>query len=264
MDDSLARIRESGVVSVCETRADSGGCLVDVRENNNGRARRALLRLVMVALLVGAILAAWQYSPVGDWRDPSRLSTMLDRLSESPWAGPLVIAGFLIGSLMVFPVTAMIAATGIALGPANGLLWASLGSFAGATMNYGLARMLPQPTLENWVGPWVGRFGARFERGGIVPVMVARTLPVAPFTLINLVAGGARIPYRDFLIGTVLGMGPIIVALTILGDRMRDAWESPTVLNFMLLGVAIVSWFLLALGLQALSNRWLSSRRGSR
>lgn len=217
----------------------------------------------MLALLGAAILAVWQFSPVGEWRDPDRLGALLDQLSASPWAGPIVIAGFLVGSLIVFPVTAMIAATGIALGPASGLLWASAGSLVGATVNYGLARMLPQPTLEHWVGPWVGKIGTRFERGGIVPVMVARTLPVAPFTLINLVAGGARIPYRDFLIGTVLGMAPIIAALTILGDRLRGAWESPTALNFLLLGVALVSWFLLALGLQALSNRWLSARRAS-
>ena len=237
---------------------------MELRDNNNGRMRRALVRLGMLALLIGAILLVWQYSPVGEFRDPNRLGIVLDSLSDSVWAGPFVIGGFLIGSLVVFPVTAMIAATGIALGPAQGLIWASAGSLVSASMNYGLARMLPKPTLELWVGPWVGRLGRRFEHGGIIPVMVARTLPVAPFTLINLVAGGARIPYRDFLIGTVLGMGPIIAALTILGDRLRGAWETPTTLNFALLGVATVSWFLLALGLQTLSNRWLSRRQSVR
>ena len=234
---------------------------MDARENNNDRMRRALIRLAGLCVLAAVVLAFWRFSPLGELSDPVRLGDLLDELSASPWAGPLVIAGFLIGSFVVFPVTAMIAATGIALGPTSGLLWASAGSFAGATVNYGIARMMPKRTIENWAGPWIGKMGQRFERGGIVPVMVARNVPIAPFTLINFVAGGARIPYRDFMIGTVLGMGPVIAALTILGDRLRGAWESPTPLNISLLGLAILAWFVLALGLQSLSNRWLSKRR---
>ena len=234
---------------------------MEARDDKPIDLRRSLVRFAGLCLVAAAVLILWRYSALHEWSNAERLGALLDELSESPWAGPIVVGGFLIGSFLIFPVTAMIAATGIALGPIDGLLWASVGSLFAATLNYALARTLPEHALETWIGPWMGRMGQRFERGGIVPVMVARTLPVAPFTLINLVAGGARIPYRDFLIGTVLGMGPIIAALTILGDRLRGAWESPTVLNIVLLGVAIVSWFLLALSLQSLSNRWLKARK---
>lgn len=217
-------------------------------------------RLGGLCLAAAVLLIFWRFLPLGEWRDPQRLGLLLDTLSASPWAGPLVVTGFVIGSFLIFPVTAMIAATGLALGPTSGLLWASVGSLVGASVNYAIARHLPEQTIENWAGSWVGKMRQRFERGGIVPVMVARNVPIAPFTLINFVAGGARIPYRDFLIGTVLGMGPIIAALTVLGDRLRGAWEAPTSLNVLLLGLAIVGWFLLALSLQALSNRWLSTR----
>jgi len=234
---------------------------VEIRENNNGRMRFALIRLGIVSLLAAGIFLLLQLSPLSEWDDPASLDEWLTGLSQSPWAGLIVILGFMAGSLIVFPVTAMIAATGIALGPAYGLLWASAGALLGASFNYALARMLPDHLIARWVGSWVGNLGTRFKGGGIVPVMVMRTLPVAPFTLINFIAGSARIPYRDFMIGTVLGMGPIIAALTILGDRLRDAWRSPTALNFALLIVALMSWFLLAMALQALSNRWAAARR---
>jgi uncharacterized membrane protein YdjX (TVP38/TMEM64 family) len=233
---------------------------MEARDNNNPYLRRNLIKLAGLCLVVATILAVWRFSAFGEYSDPARLGALLDELSTSPWAGLIVVGGFVLGSFVVFPVTAMIAATGIALGPVDGLLWASVGSMVGATVNYGLARMLPDHALETSVGPWVRRMAQRLERGGIVPVMVARTFPFAPFTLINIVAGGARIPFRDFVIGTVLGMGPVIAALTILGDRLRGAWEAPTALNLMLLVVAIVAWFLLALSLQSLSNRWLAAR----
>lgn len=233
---------------------------MQARDNDNPYLRRNLIKLAGICLAVATILAIWRFSAFGEYSDPERLGALLDELSSSPWAGLIVVGGFVLGSFVVFPVTAMIAATGIALGPVDGLLWASVGSFVGATVNYSLARMLPNHVLESWIGPWVSRMAQRLERGGIVPVMVARTFPFAPFTLINVVAGGARIPYREFVIGSVLGMGPIIAALTILGDRLRGAWESPTAMNFVLLVVAIIAWFLLALSLQSLSNRWLTAR----
>lgn len=242
------------------SRLTPGGCLLGPYNNYNRPISRVLIRFMITGAVIGVVLVFWWYAPVGEWGDPARLASLLDRLSASPWAGPIVMLGFLVGSLFVMPVTAMIAATGIALGPTSGLLWASVGSLFAATVTYALARIMPDETIERWAGPWVGKMGRRFQRGGIIPVMVARNVPIAPFTLINIVAGGARISFRDFILGTILGMAPVIAALTILGDRLRDAWEAPSAMNIGLLLLAIVFWFMLALILQSLSNRWISTR----
>lgn len=231
------------------------------RNKNNRRLRRALRRLALLCVLVAGLLTLWQVLPLGEWRDPQRLGPWLDELNANPWAGPMVVAAFLLGSIMIFPVSALIAATGIALGPVDGLLWALIGSLFAAVVTYEAARLLPDEVLDDWVGPWIRRLGVRFERSGIVTIMVARNIPVAPFTLINVVAGASNIRFRDYLIGTVLGMGPIIAALTILGDRLRGVLEAPTSLNIILLGLAIVLWFVIGLSLQLLSNR-LDTVRG--
>lgn len=206
------------------------------------------------------MLAFWRYSPLGEWSDPARLGEALDALKANPWAGPIVVLAFLVGTFLVFPVSAMIAATGIALGPMSGLLWASVGSLVAAIVTYGGARLIPDRVLDNWLGPWIRRLGRRYEHGGIVSVMVARNIPIAPFTLVNVVAGVAKIRFRDYMIGTVLGMGPLIAALTVLGDRLRGAWEEPSAVNVVLLVLAIAIWFVVALGLQLLSNRLVSAR----
>jgi phospholipase D1/2 len=165
---------------------------------------------------------------------------------------------YLIGSFIVFPVTALIAATGVALGPINGMIWATAGCLLASTVNYCCARRLSAETLDNWTGGWLRRLGHRLEHGGIVSVMVARNIPIAPFTVVNVVAGAARIPFRDYMLGTVLGLGPTIAALTILGDRLRDAWQTPNTIDVVLLVLGVVMWFAVAFGLQALSNRYPS------
>ena len=44
---------------------------------------------------------------------------------------------------------------------------------------------------------------------------VVRNLPVAPFTIVNMVAGASHIKLGDFLLGTALGMAPGIVAIMV-------------------------------------------------
>jgi uncharacterized membrane protein YdjX (TVP38/TMEM64 family) len=229
-------------------------------KSRNLRMRRALTRLLALFLLAGLALAFWQLTPLVDWADPTELGRLLDRVRASPYAGLFVVGGYLLGSFLIFPVTALIAATGVAFGSWEGLIWASIGTLLAAIVNYQFARMLPRRLSDRWFGPWTRKMGTRFQRDGIIAIMIARNIPIAPFTLVNVVAGAANIRFRDYVIGTVLGMGPTILALTILGDRLRGAWESPTLQNVGLLVLAIALWFAVALGLQALSNRWVASR----
>jgi phospholipase D1/2 len=222
--------------------------------------RRHLYRLLGAVGAVGIALAVWHFAPVAEWSDPERLAALLERVSSNAWAGPIVFASFIVGSFCLFPVTALIAATAVALDPVSAFVWALAGALASATLNFACGRGIAASTLENWFGAWIGRINARLRRGGIVPVMVLRNVPVAPFTVINVVAGAARIRFRDFLIGTVLGMAPGMAALTILGDRLRGVFESPSWLNVGLLVLAVIVWIGIALGLQALSNRLADER----
>jgi len=58
--------------------------------------------------------------------------------------------------------------------------------------------------------------------------VVIRIVPVAPFTVVNLVAGASHIRFRDFLIGTVLGMIPGIGAVTIFSDQLFAVMHKPS------------------------------------
>jgi uncharacterized membrane protein YdjX (TVP38/TMEM64 family) len=222
--------------------------------------RRALTRLLALFVIAAIVLLLWRWSPLVERASPEQLGPLLDRVSDSHFAGLIVVATYLVGSLIVFPVTALIAATGVAFGPWEGLIWASVGTLVASIVYYHAARLLPAELVDRWLGRWTRKMGRRFQRDGIVAIMIARNIPFAPFQLVNIVGGLANIRFTDYLVGTILGMAPTILALTILGDRLRGAWDSPTPANVILLLLAIALWFAVALGLQALSNWWVSSR----
>jgi phosphatidylserine/phosphatidylglycerophosphate/cardiolipin synthase-like enzyme/uncharacterized membrane protein YdjX (TVP38/TMEM64 family) len=218
------------------------------------KAHRWIKRLG-IAVGILAVLAVWRYTPIAEWAEPERVAPLLNALSASPWAGPLVLLTFVIGSLIVFPVTALIAATAIALGPWTGFAWALLGSLLAASATYGIGWLIGPRRLEHMFGAWIKKLIKRLRHGGIVSVMIVRNIPIAPFSLVNVVAGATAMRFRDFLLGTALGMGPGIAMLTVLADRMREMWETPSAANFVWLTVAVGLWLCVAAGLQILSNR---------
>ena len=92
--------------------------------------------------------------------------------------------------------------------------------------------------------------------GGVLAVVVLRLVPVAPFTLVNLVAGATHLRARDFLLGTALGMTPGILAVTVFSDRLAVALWHPSGTALALLAAAAA---LIAAGAFVL-YRWLARR----
>jgi uncharacterized membrane protein YdjX (TVP38/TMEM64 family) len=56
---------------------------------------------------------------------------------------------------------------------------------------------------------------------------VSRLVPLGNFTLANVIAAAIGIPFRAFILGNALGLLPGLLALTLLGDRLRQlGWPS--------------------------------------
>ena len=90
-------------------------------------------------------------------------------------------------------------------------------------------------------------------------------LRVAPFWKVNIVAGASHIRWRDFLVGTTLGIGPPIVLTVVFVDRAEAAIVHPGVGTF--LGLAIVAALLVggaALMWRRFSVERTRNRNGSR
>ena len=65
----------------------------------------------------------------------------------------------------------------------------------------------------------------------MLAVTAVRMVPAAPFTVVNLAAGASRIPFIDYMLGTVLGMLPGLVLMSALGYQIFNVLTAPTPLN---------------------------------
>jgi phospholipase D1/2 len=157
------------------------------------------------------------------------------------YALPIVMLMFV--GLMFVPVTVLIAATGVAFGPILGPIYAMAGCLASASTCFAIGRWLGGARVARYGGKRVERVSGALKRNGVLAVFFIRKVP-APFALVNIVIGASAVRYRDFLIGTVLGMGAFVIALAGLGYQLTAAWRdpSPATVATALLVVSVPLW----------------------
>ena len=223
------------------------------------RASRRLLAGVALLLLLALLGILWRWSPLGQWLQLAHLATVAEALREAPAAPVLVLAGYVLASLVALPISLLILVTGLVFEPLAALLYALGGSLLGAAVTFGLGRALGRDAVRRLAGRRLNLLSRRLARRGVLTVAAVRIIPVAPFTVVNLAAGASHIGFRDFAIGTLVGMLPGILAITLFSDRVVATVRHPSPLTIATLVAAV-------LGIAA-ATHWLRSalrRRAAR
>jgi uncharacterized membrane protein YdjX (TVP38/TMEM64 family) len=207
----------------------------------------AALLTLAVAIVVGARSFAW-----------SDLPAFVERMSAwrgSPLAMLSMIAFFVVGGLVVFPVNLLMATSIVVFGPVAGGTIALLGSLASAGVLHQIGTAFPEHVFSRFAGRHAEQLRVRVARHGLIAVAIVRLLPIAPYSIVSLasgIAGIARVPY---LAGTALGMLPGIVLYALFADRARKVIADPRPLSFALLLFALLLIVAVALLLRHLRAR---------
>jgi uncharacterized membrane protein YdjX (TVP38/TMEM64 family) len=169
-----------------------------------------------------------------------------------------VLAAFVLASVVAVPILALIGATVVALGPVLGFACSAVGTLLAASATFGVGRLIGREPLHRRFGKKLDALEKRIARSGVIAIALIRKVPIAPFTFVNMGLGALGIRYRDFMLGTALGMLPGIAAFSFVSERAIEAWREPTLGNVALIGGAIAVWIGVVLGIQ----HWLNRRAG--
>ncbi len=214
-----------------------------------------------LVLTVSLLLAAlWRWTPLGDWLDVNRMVALGSVLRDSPLAVPVMVGVFVIGGFVLVPVTLLILVSALVFGPVQGFAYALGGGLASALSVYGIGRLLGRHRVRNLAGGRLNRISRRLAQRGVWTVIAVRLVPIAPFSVVNLVAGASHIRPKDFLLGTLLGMTPGILAISIFEEGLLHALQRPDLGNVLIL-VGVV--LLITAGGWGL-RRWVQRRERTR
>lgn len=215
------------------------------------RAQRRLLGFSLFLIVLIAVVLAWRWTPLREFIDPRLLAQYADALRGHPLAPVIVIAGFVLVGVLLLPVTPMVIVAVGAFSPLWGFVCALLGVTALAALAFAVGRFAGRAHLERLAGPRVHRVFQRLGDAGIVTITVTRMVPIAHFTIVSLTAGASRIRWRDFLIGTALGMTPGVAAIALLYESAVSAARHPAEPRLVLFGVIAAAILAVLLALRA-------------
>jgi phosphatidylserine/phosphatidylglycerophosphate/cardiolipin synthase-like enzyme/uncharacterized membrane protein YdjX (TVP38/TMEM64 family) len=208
-----------------------------VPEHEEKPMRGRLVTLGALICVIAVLAAAWRWTPLRDWLDLNALIGFADRIDDLPGTPLLVLLAYLVAGLLVVPLTVLIAATGIVFGPVFGVIYALAGGLLSGFMSYMIGRKLGRETVRKLAGERLNAISRKLAERGLLAVVLVRVVPVAPYTIVNIVAGASHINLRDFLLGTFIGLLPGVLGIVVFVDRILATVRNPGFVTFALLAV---------------------------
>jgi phosphatidylserine/phosphatidylglycerophosphate/cardiolipin synthase-like enzyme/uncharacterized membrane protein YdjX (TVP38/TMEM64 family) len=203
---------------------------------------RVAIGLAIIAVFTG-LATLWHFTPLGDLIHPDSVIAAVRELAGSLW-GPLVaLGGFLVATITAVPVTLVILASALVFGPAVGAIIALTGSAMAAMAGYEIGRWLGRNEIEHLVGGRLDRVERRLSRRGALAIATVRVVPIAPFAILNLIAGATAWRRREFLVGSVIGMLPAIMLMAVIADWLLGYMERDDLRAIALVvGIGLIIW----------------------
>jgi uncharacterized membrane protein YdjX (TVP38/TMEM64 family) len=204
--------------------------------------RDAVLSFLITGFTLGCI---WRFT---SWHEHFGLQTLLkwgEIIRGHPWTPAGVLVVYVVGGLLFFAHGLLLWATIFTFDTPHAILYCVAGSLASGIVVYGLGRVLRQDVVARIAGSYMETVSRALAHRGVLSLCLLHIFPVCPFSVLNLLAGATHIRFRDFVLGTILGMTPGILALSIFGNRLllilrHPNWEDAAgLVVFVLIGITI-------------------------
>lgn len=220
-------------------------------------SRRRMRRpyVLGAACLLSVILGlCWIYTPLSALAEPALWQGWM-RDIRGPWELVIVTLIFVVAGFVAFPVVVLIACTAVVFGAWPGSAYATIGAMASAIATYLVGWAIGSESLRSFLGPRLNRVNESLRTSGIMTVTIARLVPAAPYTLVNLAAGALHVNPVHYFIGTALGLAPGILVMSILGHHIMAVFSHPTAFNLSLMIGLLIGSIALAFLIQRLVAR---------
>ncbi len=206
-----------------------------------------VLRFSIIIIAGFAAAAYWKWGADGQW-DIGKVAGELAELSNEPWGMAAVVAVFVVAGLFLFPVTILFVAVAIVYPPVKSMLVSGAGAICSALVLYFAGRVMGMQVGKKAKKPGqLEKIIDLVEKRGVGTIAMIRLLPIAPYSLVNMVAGAAHIRLWVYLLGTIIGMAPGIVAITLTIHFASRAMLEPNLTNVTLAAAVLVAAVLVAI-----------------
>ena len=187
------------------------------------RAITALRLALLPGIVAVALVIAWRLGYF-DLDQRERVVGLIREASATAWAAPLYVIAYTLAATVGLPTTPMSIVGGALFGAPRGLALAWTAEMAATLTSYTLARSIGQRPVRRFLGRHhlLERMKKKADFWTLVRL---RVLPVAPFAVLDYVAGLAGVSLRVLLLATAVGILPSVGAYTFVGAELATGLE---------------------------------------
>lgn len=231
-----------------------------------GNNKRPLWLFCGLLLLLLLLALLWRVAWDSNWLSVEQAKQMVATAAGwhgELWLWPLLVTVFVLLLLLMFPLTILVVLTGFLYGPWWGFCYAALGTLISAIVSYEIGRLTGQKPLLKFGGQRLLHLSRFIGDRGIRTMILISILPLAPFTLTNIMAGASHIRFWPYLAGSAIGILPGIAVVNFAGSQLSALLQSTDKTDVAVsISALILVMLILIFGPRWLKKYWQKRRRG--
>lgn len=214
--------------------------------------------LILCCLLVLAI--GWRWLMHAGYLDAGLLAgygTQLQQFGETGWGVLAFCLLYVVLLAVIFPLTLLVVMTGLLFSTEWALFIAVLGSMSSSAVGYGLGHWAGRTTIEKHGGQLVRRTEQVMQHHSLKSMVMINLLPVAPFTLTNMLAGALKLDFCRYMLGSAIGLIPGLIVVIVLGGQLKKLLTLENTVDAAMVMVACMLLIAVSVGvLKWLDKKW--------
>jgi len=211
------------------------------RDKAGKRSRKhpAWGKILLITLVLAALGAAWRYTPLADYLTLDRVNRVAREVREIRWAPLVLVLAYTPAAILMFPRPLLTLISIIAFGHWLGIAYAAAGILGAALFTYLAGRTMKLRTVRRIAGDKLEPVRKMLRDHGVMAIFALNMVPAPPFAVQGAIAGACRVNVWHYVVGSILGMAPGLLAWTAFGRQIMRGLEDPSEIRWWVVALVI-------------------------
>ncbi len=195
----------------------------ETNQENLKVKNKAGTKIIIFVLIFIVFFILVKFTPISQYANLETLKNSkenLRTLSENWWFPLVYIAIYVIGVIVSFSGLILTVSGGLIFGTVKGTILNVIASNIGANLAFLIGRYLGRDFVDKLAKGKLKSIDDKIGKNGFMTILRLRLIPVVPFNLLNYASGFSKVKYRDYAIGSLIGMFPGTFIYTFFADAI--------------------------------------------
>ena len=191
--------------------------------DNQAKKSKALIKALVFVMFIITAVTVVRFTPVRDYLTAEMLGSFLQ--NSGYWAPVVYIVLYAVGVCLFLPGTLLTGLGAAIFGSYLGFVYVWIAAMIGSSAAFFIGRTLAREYASSLIGDRLKKYDDAIERNGFATVLYLR-LVYFPFTPMNFGMGITKVRFKDYALGTGLGIIVGTFIFTFFIGSLSDIWKS--------------------------------------